>query len=384
MSRPHIALANIFHVAWREFREFVSSPLLISLSIVSPLMMFLLFSYGFSMDVKNMPFSYVDFCRKPASRQYIDSFIASGFFDLVAERLSIEEVQRDLMLDRTRVGIVIPEDFSSRLARDRNAEVQILVNGTNASRAVVVKGYVEGMNAQFNNDLIRDFIRKHYAGMNAELEPVSLLPTTWFNPSLDSNNYIVPGVLGFCIFMFPAMMTAIALSKEKETGMIFNVYTSPLTRFQYLFGKTLLYLAVSMIIFMILFALTIWHFRVPFHGEFLTLLIITFLYVACAAGMGLLVAVLVRTQVAALLITMIGSFLPAFLYSGFFMPVESMGPDAQIISMIMPPTYYFSILRLSFLKGVGWSYMLPQTAALAVIAVAIYGLAVFFFKKRIR
>jgi ABC-2 type transport system permease protein len=384
MSRPHIALANIFHVAWREFREFVSSPLLISLSIVSPLMMFLLFSYGFSMDVKDMPFSYVDLCRKPASRQYIDSFIASGFFDLVAERLSIEEVQRDLMLDRTRVGIVIPEDFSSRLARDRNAEVQILVNGTNASRAVVVKGYVEGMNAQFNNDLIRDFIRKHYAGMNAELEPVSLLPTTWFNPSLDSNNYIVPGVLGFCIFMFPAMMTAIALSKEKETGMIFNVYTSPLTRFQYLFGKTLLYLAVSMIIFMILFALTIWHFRVPFHGEFLTLLIITFLYVACAAGMGLLVAVLVRTQVAALLITMIGSFLPAFLYSGFFMPVESMGPDAQIISMIMPPTYYFSILRLSFLKGVGWSYMLPQTAALAVIAVAIYGLAVFFFKKRIR
>ncbi len=383
MSRLRIAIGNIYHVAWREFREFISSPLLISLSIISPLLMFLLFCYGFSLDVRNMPFSYVDFCRQTASRQYIDSFLASGYFDLVGERLSIDEVRRDLLIDRTRVGIVIPEDFSRRLARDRNAEVQILVNGTNASRAVIVKGYVEGMNAQFNNDLIRRFIRENYAGTDAEFEPLSLLPTTWFNPSLDSNNYLVPGVLGFCIFLFPAMMTAIALSKEKETGMIFNVYTSPLSKFQYLVGKTLLYLAVSMVIFMILFAIAIWHFRVPFRGEFLTLLVLTFLYVACAAGIGIFVASLVRTQVAALLISMMATFLPAFLYSGFFMPVESMGPDAQIMSTILPPTYYFSILRLSFLKGVGWDYMLPQTAALAAFAVAIFALSIFFFKKRI-
>jgi len=383
MSRLRIAAGNIVAVAWREFREFISSPLLITLSIISPLLMFMLFCYGFSLDVRNMPFSYVDFCRQTASRQYIDSFLASGFFDLVGERLSLDEVRHDLLIDRTRVGIVIPEDFSRRLARDRNAEVQILINGTNASRAVIVKGYVEGMNAQFNTNLVREFIRKNYAGMDAEFEPLSLLPTTWFNPSLDSNNNLVPGVLGFCIFLFPAMMTAIALSKEKETGMIFNVYTSPLSKFQYLFGKTLLYLAVSMVIFMVLFAITIWHFGVPFRGEFLTLLVLTLLYVACAAGVGLFIAALVRTQVAALLISMIATFLPAFLYSGFFMPVESMGPDAQIISAILPPTYYFSILRLSFLKGVGWAYMLPQTAGLAVFAVAIFALAMFFFKKRI-
>ena len=383
MSRLRRALSNIAAVAWREFREFISNPILIALSVISPLLMFVLFSYGFSLDVKHIPFSYVDLCRTPASRAYVDSFISSGYFQLVGERFSAEELHRDLQLDRVRFGMIIPEDFSQRLARNSNTEVQLLINGTMASRAVIVKGYVEGMNAQFNRGLIEEFIIKNFGGQSVDLEPIEILTTAWFNPSLDSRNFLVPGVVGFIIFIFPAMMTAIALSREKETGMIFNVYTSPLTKFQYICGKTLLYIGVSLIIFLVLFALTLTLFEVPFRGDFLTLLVLTILFIVCSSGIGLLIASLVRTQVAALLITMIATFLPAFLYSGFFMPVESMGVDAKIMSIILPCTYYFSATRLIFLKGVNWGYLVPQVAGLIVFAVVVYGLTLALFKKRI-
>ena len=383
MNRLLRALSNIRAVAWREFREFVDSPILILLSIVSPLLMFVLFAYGFSMDVKDIPFSFVDYNRTPQSRDYVESFLASGYFKLVAERYSEDELNKDIMLDRTRFGMIIPEDFSRRLARGKDAEVQVLVNGTLASRAVVVKGYVEGMNSEYNIRLIEDFTRKELGGQDVELQPISLLATSWFNPSLDSVNYLVPGIVGFVIFVFPAMMTTIALSKEKETGMIFNVYTSPLTRFQYIIGKTLLYIAVSLVIFFILFSLTLLLFNVPMRGDFLTLLLATVLSVAGSCGIGLLVAVLVRTQVAAVLITMIGTFMPGFLYSGFFMPIDSMGADAQIVSAILPCTYYLSIIRLVFLKGVGWDYVLPDAMGLVIFVVAIYSIVIMLFKKRI-
>ena len=383
MGKLKRALSNIAAVAWRESREFISSPILIMLSIVSPLLMYILFCYGFSLDVKDIPFSYVDLCRTPTSRSYIDSFTSSGYFDLVAERLSLEELYQDLQVDKTRFGLLIPEDFSRRLARDTNAEVQVLVNGTMASRAVVVKGYVEGMNAEFNRDLIERFIKVRFGGSRFDLEPIEILTSTWFNPSLDSRNFLVPGVAALVLFLFPAMLTTIALAKEKETGMIFNVYTSPLTRFQYLCGKTVLYVVISMLIFFVLFALTLTLFAVPFQGDFFTLLILTAVFVAGSAGIGLFVAVLVRTQVAALLITMIGTFLPGFLYSGFFMPVESMGADAQVFSAIMPITYYISITRLVFLKGVGWDYLLPHALALGAFTIIIFSLTFVLFKKRV-
>ncbi len=383
MRALHAALSNIGAVATREFREFRREPILILLSVVSPVLIFLVFSYGFSLDVKDIPFSYVDLCRTPTSRAYVDSFSASGYFDPVAERLNLEELRDDLLRDRTRFGLLIPEDFSRRLARDSNAEVQVLINGTVASRAVVVKGYVEGANADFNRRLLERYLAVRLAGSEAELEPVALLATVWFNPSLDSIYFLVPAVAAFALFIFPAMMTSIALSREKETGMIFNVYTSPLTRLQYICGKTVLYVAVSMVNFLILFILTLRLFRVPFRGDFLIMALLTLLFVTGSAGIGLLVAVLVRTQVAALLITAISTFLPGFLYSGFFMPIESMGLDAQLTSAALPITYYIAGARQSFLKGVGWEYLWPQALGMLIFIVAVYGLTLALFKKRI-
>lgn len=377
------ALRNIVTVMVKEFREFSRSPLQLFLSVFSPAVMFLLFSYGFTLDVKEMPFCYLDLSRTPDSRTYLDTFVGSPNFSLVRECQSLQEVHDDLQSDRVRFALVIPEDFSLRLNRNRNAEIQVLVNGTMASRAIVVKGYVEGMNGDYNRAQFERLIARHPEWREYSAFPIELLPTAWFNPSLESENFLVPGLAGITLFFFTSLLASVSLSGEKESGMIFNMYTSPLSRFQFIAGKALFYVGIGMFNFFLFFAFILFLFGVPFEGDFIALVLLTCLFVTASVGIGLFVATLVRSQVAALLITAIGTMLPGLLYSGLLMPIESMGLEAKFTAAIIPVSYYVRITQLIFLKGVGWEYLLSDALGIAVFTCVIYGATLAFFKKRI-
>jgi ABC-type multidrug transport system permease subunit len=332
--------------------------------------MFLLFSYGFTLDVKDIPFSYMDQCRTARSRELVDRFVSSKYFNLVAERFSQDEIYEDMMYDRVRFTLVVPPDFSRKLAGYGTASIQVWVNGTMASRANVTRGYLEGMIADYNDRIISEFLRTRSTGESGSM-PIDILPSARFNPTLESSNVLVPGTAGLVLLIFPAVLAAISLSRERETGMIFNFYTSPLTRFQYVAGKSLPLLVIGFLNFLILHILTIWLFAVPFRGNFAILCLVTIFLLIASNGIGFLVAAIVRSQVAALLITTVVTFLPGFLYSGLMMPVQSMGMEAKITASILPIYYYVNLTKALYLKNVGLNYIVGDILGLLAIAIVL-------------
>ena len=255
--------------------------------------------------------------------------------------------------------------------------IQVLINGTMANRAIVTKGYVEAFIADYNNRLLAEAELTRGLSM-----PINILLEARFNPSLESENVLVPGIAGLVLLIFPAVLAAISLSRERESGMILNFYTSPLSRFQFLLGKGLPLLTIGLINYVIFFALTLWLFHVPFGGDFVTLMLATVLYLITTVGLGFLVATLVRSEVAALLIAAIVTFLPGFLYSGLMMPVESMGAEGKMMASILPAYYFIRVAKAVFLKNMGMGSLLVEISALAAIAVALFGLAIWRLKKK--
>jgi ABC-type multidrug transport system permease subunit len=372
---------RVYALVVKEFKEFFRSKLLILLSAASPLLVFLLFSYGFTLDVKDIPFSYMDQCRTTRSRELIDRFVTSKYFNLVAERFSQDAIYDDMMYDRVRFTIVVPPDFSRRLAANDTASIQVWVNGTMASRANVTRGYLEGMIADYNDRIITEFLKTRSSDEQVSM-PVDILPSARFNPTLESSNVLVPGTAGLMLLIFPAVLAAISLSRERESGMIFNFYTSPLTRFQYLAGKSIPLLVIGFLNFLFLFILTLWLFAVPFRGNFAILCLVTVLLLIASNGIGFLVAAIVRSQVAALLITTVVTFLPGFLYSGLMMPIEGMGMEAKMTASILPIYYYVNLTKSLFLKNVGIEFIVGDVLSLLAIAVVLTMITLALLRKK--
>lgn len=373
-------LRRVLSISLKEFKEFRRSPLLVALAVASPLTMFLLFSYGFSLDVKDITFSFLDWNRSQSSRELVDRISQSRYFKLISKRSSKDEIHADLMNNRVSFCLVIPPEFSRDLARGRNANIQILVNGTMANRANVTRGYIEGLIADYNLKILYSYLNS--GGGSTEFNmPVDILPVAKFNPTLESTNALVPGLIGLTLFVFPAIMASINLSREKEMGVILNYYTSPLGRFQYLLGKTIPLLLVSLFNFAILFFLSLWLFQVPFNGSLVALSIGAVLFLLNSIGVGFLVASIVRSQVAALMITMVFTFLMGFLFSGLLTPVEAMGPDARGIAQMLPIFYFVQIAHGVFLKGLDVAGIQNQLLMLTMLMSIMLGFILLRLKK---
>jgi len=377
------SLKRIYTVFRKESFEISRNKFYIVLAILSPLSMFILFSYGFTLEVKNLPFAVVDRDNSSLSREYISTFTNNVYFRLISYYINECDIHRDMQADRIRVGIIIPHDFSKNLSRGRNADVQILINGTMSYYANTIKGYVEGLHSDFNRKLLERFIRTKMGRTNFEILPIEINVDTWFNPALRSEDFLVPANLAFILFFFPVLFAALSVAREREAGIILNMYSSPMRKYEYIFGKIVPYIIISFIDFIIFFIMTVYLFDVQFRGDIMLYFIITFVYIIGVTGIGLLISMLVKSLVAVIVISTFGSMMPGFLYSGYMVPIESMGPDAQIMSVILPITYYLRISRVMFLKGAGLSILYPDFLFLIAFAVGIYSLMIILFKKRI-
>ncbi len=377
------SLSRIYTVFRKESFEISRNKFYIVLAILSPLSMFILFSYGFTLEVKNVPLAVVDMDNSALSREYISTFTNNVYFRLITYHTSDNDLYNDMQVDRIRVGIIIPHDFSKNLSRGRNADVQIFINGTMSYYANTIKGYVEGLHNDFNRKLLERFIRVKMGRRDLSLAPIDINVDTWFNPALRSEDFLVPANLAFILFFFPVLFAALSVAREREAGIIVNMFSSPMRKYEYIFGKIVPYIIISFIDFVIFFILTIYLFDVRFRGDIALYFTISVIYIVGVTGIGLLISMLVKSQVAVIVISTIGTMMPGFLYSGYMVPIESMGPDAQMTSIILPITYYMKISRVMFLKGAGLSTLYPDFLFLIAFAVGIYTLIIMLFKKRI-
>lgn len=374
--------SRVIAIAIKETRQLVRDPITIVLAFVIPLLMLQLFGYGLSLDVKHIPIVFIDYDRSDLSRDYIDQFITSEYFELISIEIQQKQADKLIQSGKARVIVDIPPDFSRKLRRREHIAVGVTVDGSLPSHAEVITTYLTSLHAQFNAELMQQTLNSMGTDIDS-LIPVQMSYTVWFNPSLESINMIVPGMLVLILMLFPALQGALLIAGEKESGSIFNLYCSPVKRWEVLIGKALPYVVVAFINYLIIFAASIIQFDVRFIGSFWLLALAALLYTFCTVGMGLFFSVITRTQLAAMLLTLLLTITSAFNYSGFLTPVASMDTTGQIIAHLLPATYFMDVVRGSYLKGLDFHHQIGDLSGLVIYTVVIYSLAWSRFKKRI-
>uniref|UniRef100_A0A7V6CDX0 ABC transporter permease n=1 Tax=Thermodesulfobacterium geofontis TaxID=1295609 RepID=A0A7V6CDX0_9BACT len=366
---------RLLGIVKKEFIELIRDKLYLTFVFVVPMVVMFLLGYGLILDVKHLPIAFLDYDKSKLSREYIDGFINNEYFKTYALVENYKTAEHLINSGKIRALIVIPQNFSRKIYKGEKTEVQILIDGTYPSRAEIVKGYVTAINNMFNQKLLENYKILKF--------PIEVEVRAWYNPALESKNFIMPGELVIILCFFPALLTCLVVVREKELGSILNFYVSPAKSYEIIIGKAIPYLVVSFLSYLILFFITIGIFKTDFKGNFLELSLGSFVYILSTVGLGILISTFTKTQITAMLITFIGTIIPSYLYSGYLYPVSSMGISGQIISKLIPATYFLNIVRGIYLKGLGLSFYFKDFLSLILYTLIVYLLAIWNFKKKV-
>ena len=372
-------LARLWAYARRETVELLRDPIRLAFAIVGPIILMLAFGYGISFDIEDLQMAAFDQDNTPESRQLLDGFNGSRYFSVQPPIQSAAQADRRLRSGNTQIVVEVPSGFGRDLLRGARPEVDATVDGAMTFRGETARNYVAGVVRTQGDELERQ-VRK--AGSPNAWNDGDIQTRFRYNQAFLSVNAMVPSVFMLMLCLIPAIMSAIAVVREKETGSIANFRSTPITKFEFLLGKQVPYVAVAMVNFVFLLLMAIFVFGVPLKGPFLTLLIGTIVYVISTTGFGQLISSFTRTQVAAVFATAILSIVPAVNFSGLFAPVSSLSGTAKILGLTFPSAWYQPITVGVFAKALGMSSLWFNVVAICIIAVAYLVLSLLFLRKQ--
>jgi ABC-2 type transport system permease protein len=348
-----------------------------------PNVMMFLFGYAINLDLKDVLLGVCDLSRTPQSRALVEAIDASTYFSVAARCEDPAETNRLFERRLIRAGVIIPRDFARTLERERRATVGIVIDGSDANSASIVQNYLEA------------FIATRSAGgtpaaggsagvSGAGLAPlIAARPVVFYNRSLDSTNFIVPGLVAIVMMMLGALLTSVTIAREKEMGTMEQILVSPIRPFEVIAGKTLPYLVLAFSIAMMIVAVGHFWFKVPFAGSAAALMLYCLLYLFTALALGILISTLVSTQQVAMMLSLMVTLLPSIMLSGFVFPIASIPRVLQFVSYAIPATHFLVIVRGVMLKGSVLADLWPQVAALGGIGFALTILAVKRFSLKL-
>jgi ABC-2 type transport system permease protein len=344
--------------------------------ILSPVLQLFIYGYAISTTVSNISTAVYDMDHSPASRAIIRSVGSSGYFDLNYYVSSPRALNDVIDKGQATIALVIPVDFGKQLSRSTPGRIQLVVDGSDPNTATTALGYLQAIFRTYAQAiLIQRSEHPPQGGVDARLR-------VWYNPTLESRNYMVPGIIAIIMLQIAMNLTATSLVRERERGTIEQLIVTPIKRWELVAGKVIPYAAIGYLdVFLVMLAGT-QIFKVPVLGSIPLLLLLTGVFLLTALGIGLFVSSVSKNQQQA---TMAISFimLPNFLLSGFFYPTANMPPFIQVLTYFIPLRYYLVIVRSIFLKGAGIAILWPEVLAMGVLGMLIFTGAVFTFKKKL-
>lgn len=364
----------------KETIEILRDPITLGVAVFLPFVMLFIFGYGISMDVQDVPIAVYDQDRSQDSERLTEAFVQSGYFRLHRNLWSPREVSESLDRGEATVVLVIPPEFARTLGAGREAAVQLLIDGSFSATALIVSNYVTAVVDRYSGELAQR--RLAAVGLQAP-EPLRLEARVWYNAPMKSVNYIVPGLFAVLLMAFPPMLTALAIVRERERGTIEQIYVSPVRPAMFLLGKIIPYAAISFAEMLLVLAVGTFWFDIPFRGSLALLLATSLLYVFVTVGLGVAVSMIARTQVAAVFLSLVGTLMPSFLFSGFLFPIATMPYLLQLYTYAFPTRYFNDISRDLFLKGVGIEYLWGNVALLALYAIVLFAAASLTLRKKV-
>lgn len=353
----------------------------IAIVIAMPLVMMLAFGYGVSFDTKHIPVYIFDREGSQQSQDFLKRFQSSVYFNVVKTVNNYPALVQAIDSGRCQICIVVPSDFSSRLNSGETVSIQALVDGTDSNSANLGMSYSEAVMQSYSQQLQVQWLQKQG---HARVEPlISVDSRTWFNENLESMSTIVPGVVALVMAVVGTFLTSLTIAREWERGTMEQLISTPVTSLEIMIGKLAPYMVIGMIDTCVCAAMGVWWFEVPFRGHLWIFFLSTAMFVTVVLCMGYFFSVIAKSQLAASQISLIATFLPAFLLSGFMYPIDQMPAVIQVITFIVPARYFMSIIRNEFLKGTSIALMWRDFLGLALFTLLLSVVATRVFKKRL-
>ena len=374
-------LLRVVAIARKESIHILRDPRSLGMAIVIPMLLLLLFGYALSLDVDNVPTVVWDQNHSQSSRELISRLGGSRYFSLVDSVNSYPEIERAIDKGQALLAVIIPAEFAGRIESNRPAPVQAIVDGSDPNTATIAMGYLDVVMFSYSQDVALHAVRQ-IRGQTVAL-PLDLRARVWFNADLKSQNYIIPGLIAVIMMVIAALLTSLTVAREWEQGTMEQLIATPVKGNELILGKLLPYFTIGMLDVLLAVLMGEFLFDVPLRGSVALLFGMAAIFLAGALSLGMLISILTRNQLLASQLAMVLTFLPSFLLSGFMYAISNMPVPVQVISHLVPASYFVTILKGIYLKGVGLQILALEAGLLALFGVALVLLANKSFRKRL-
>ena len=375
MTHAPFSLARMRAMSRKEMIQLKRDKRSLALAFLLPFMLLWLFSFALTTDVENIQIAVLDRDNSPESRALVTAFAQSGYFTVRNTPSSEVEVGELIDRGKVRVGLVIPERFSADLAARRAAPVELLLDGSDAKTATVARGYADG--------IARSYSMRVRLG-HTEIQPALRAESrVWYNETLDSKVMIVPGLIAVIMSIIAAMLTSLTIAREWERGTMEQLAATPVSRVEVILGKLMPYLVIGIIDVAIAMTVGIFVFDVPFRGNLLLFGVTTTIFLFGVLGLGIMISSALKSQLLATQAAIFATYMPALLFSGFMFTLSNMPFVLQLISRVIPASYFVTLSRGVFLKASGAVVLWPAILGLTVYAMFTVTMSIKKFKKEL-
>jgi ABC-2 type transport system permease protein len=370
---------RILQMVRKEFKQIFRDRAMIAIIFIVPIIQLFVLSYTITTDVKHIKLTIVDYDNSQISRSIIQSFSQTEIFDLVSYTSDVDDVGRQMRAWDSQIALIIPVNFSRDIQRHLNPQVQVAVDGVDGNTAGVALGYASQILRNYEIELATQNLAN---SPGRKIHLVSMVERMWYNLNLDSQQFMIPGIVVVLLTIIPMMLSAMSLVKEREIGTLEQLMVTPLRKHQLLIGKIVPFLILSYVEMTIVMTVAILFFRISMNGSYILLALLSFFYLFTTIGLGIFISTFTNTQQQAMFVAW---FFMVFmlLMSGFFIPIQNMPQSLQALTYLNPMRYFMFIIRDIFQKGSGIIYLWKDALPMTIFGLLIISLGVIKFRKRV-
>lgn len=371
-------LLRIWAIARKETRQLRRDTRMLFIVFFFPVVLLAIFGYAINFDVHHIKLAVYDQDRSEYTRDFISGLISSEYFDLVTYIKDDAQIERLLDEKIVQAVVAFPKDLSRRLLAQQEVKIQFLVDGVDGTSANIIQNYVNAVTYSYSMQWTREYLA--VTGKRVYV-PIDLKPRFWFNPDLQSTRFLIPGLMGMILIITAVISISLSIVREKERGTIEQINVSPLSSLEFILGKTIPYVVISLINAAIVLLAGYILFGIVIKGSILLLLLGTFAFLFAALSLGIFMSTIADSQQVAFQAANVTSLLPSLILSGFIFPIESMPVPIQVLTNITPAKFYIVILRAILLRGMGISAFWTQLIYLGLFGTVFIVLATLADRK---
>lgn len=374
-------LKRVSAVTRKEFIQIIRDKRSLGLGIFIPLLLLILFGFALTLDVDKIPLAIWDQDKSRQSSDFLLDFKNSKYFKIIGFYDNYDQLVHLIDTNKALMIMVIPTDFAKRILSGEQAQVQLIIDGSDSNTATIARGYAESLVAKYNTRFVVESFSK--LGITNFSAPVDVRARVWFNEDLKSKNFIIPGLIVVIMMIIAALLTSLTVAREWERGTMEQLISTPVTAGELVVGKFLPYFAIGFFDLLIAVGMAQFIYQVPLRGSLLLLFILSSLFLTGAMAQGMFISIAAKNQLMASQMAVLSTFLPAFLLSGFAYAISNMPKAIQLITYLIPARYFITIVRGIYLKGIGMKVLWVDVLFLLVFTSVMVILAKTKFKKKV-